>query len=100
MSLKPVNFCGNSLERLRDLHGATLDVSFTGCSGGRDPSDWKPMPDVGKGVREIRIRDENGIYRMIYVAIFWNWRKPDIESCENDESPNLLQCVGRHRGHP
>jgi phage-related protein len=24
---------------------------------GLDPSDWKPMPTIGAGVREIRIRD-------------------------------------------
>jgi predicted XRE-type DNA-binding protein len=28
------------------------------------------MPDVGKGVREIRVRDESGAYRVIYVATF------------------------------
>ena len=35
---------------------------------GKDPSDWKPMPTVGPGVREIRIRDEAGAFRVIYVA--------------------------------
>ena len=35
---------------------------------GRDPSDWKPMPTIGAGVREIRIRDTAGAYRVIYVA--------------------------------
>src|SRR5271169_5802217 len=37
---------------------------------GLDPTDWKPFNDVGAGVREIRIRDKNGIYRVIYVAKF------------------------------
>lgn len=32
------------------------------------PLDWKPMPDVGAGVSEIRLRDEAGIYRIFYVA--------------------------------
>nr|WP_207650621.1 type II toxin-antitoxin system RelE/ParE family toxin [Acidithiobacillus thiooxidans] len=35
---------------------------------GRDPDDWKPMNSVGQGVREIRIRDETGAFRVIYVA--------------------------------
>ncbi|WP_231940917.1 type II toxin-antitoxin system RelE/ParE family toxin [Acidihalobacter aeolianus] len=35
---------------------------------GRDPDDWKPMPAVGKGVREIRVRDATGAFRVIYVA--------------------------------
>jgi len=38
--------------------------------GGRDPDDWKPMPSIGRGVREIRERDNTGAYRVIYVASF------------------------------
>jgi len=34
------------------------------------PSDWKPMSTVGAGAGEIRIKDEAGIYRVIYVAKF------------------------------
>ena len=37
---------------------------------GLDPRDWKPMSTVGRGVREIRIRDEDGAFRVIYVATF------------------------------
>ena len=37
---------------------------------GREPSDWKPMPAVGAGAAEIRVRDESGAYRVIYVARF------------------------------
>jgi len=33
------------------------------------PTDWKPMPSIGPGVREIRIKHE-GQYRVIYVAKF------------------------------
>jgi len=35
---------------------------------GRDPDDWKPMPSVGSGVREIRVRDASGQFRVVYVA--------------------------------
>src|ERR1700733_9846192 len=35
---------------------------------GVDPKDWKPMPAIGTGVKEIRVRDESGIFRMIYLA--------------------------------
>ena len=35
---------------------------------GRDPDDWKPMPSIGAGVREIRIRDEASAFRVVYVA--------------------------------
>lgn len=37
---------------------------------GRDPDDWKPMKTVGPGVREIRIADAQGQFRVIYVAKF------------------------------
>jgi phage-related protein len=70
---KPLEFRGNSLEALRQFpesacrrEGHQLDL----LQRGRDPDDWKPMNDVGAGVREIRVRDEQGIFRVIYVAKF------------------------------
>src|SRR3954470_14919844 len=35
---------------------------------GENPSDWKPMPSIGPGVREIRIRQTSGAYRIIYLT--------------------------------
>jgi len=32
------------------------------------PNDLKPMPSIGKGVEEIRVCNEPGIYRIIYTA--------------------------------
>ena len=37
---------------------------------GRDPDDWRPMPSIGAGVREIRVRERAGAFRVIYVAAF------------------------------
>lgn len=37
---------------------------------GREPSNWKPMLMVDPGAAEIRVRDESGAYRVIYVARF------------------------------
>ncbi len=34
---------------------------------GLEPTDWKPMPTVGDGVYELRIRAE-GAFRVFYVA--------------------------------
>jgi phage-related protein len=31
------------------------------------PIDWKPMPIIGKSVKEIRIRN-NGQFRVVYLA--------------------------------
>ncbi|MEO8188666.1 MAG: type II toxin-antitoxin system RelE/ParE family toxin [Burkholderiaceae bacterium] len=37
---------------------------------GLDPTDWKPFDEVGAGTKEIRLKDETGIYRVMYVAKF------------------------------
>ena len=37
---------------------------------GLEPEDFKPMSDIGSGVQEIRIKDEAGIFRVLYVAKF------------------------------
>ena len=70
---KPVEFRGDSLAALRQFPesarrraGQQLDL----LQRGRDPDDWKPMSSVGQGVREIRIRDHDGAFRVIYVAKF------------------------------
>lgn len=35
---------------------------------GLDPDDLKPMPTLGAGVREIRIREASGAFRIVYLA--------------------------------
>ena len=37
---------------------------------GRAPRDWKPMPTVGAGVVEIRVREADGAFRLFCVAKF------------------------------
>jgi phage-related protein len=37
---------------------------------GLEPADWKPFDEVGAGTREIRVRDAEGIFRVMYVAKF------------------------------
>jgi phage-related protein len=71
MALKHVTFHADSLDRLRDFPEDTRQEAgheLYQVQMGRDPSDWKPMPTIGAGVREIRIRDDSGAYRVIYVA--------------------------------
>ena len=73
MSPKPIEFCGNSLQVLRKFpEGARHRAGFqlAKVQRGHEPDDWKPMPSVGTGVREIRIRDERGIFRVMYVTKF------------------------------
>ena len=37
---------------------------------GLDPDDWKPFDSIGAGTREIRIREPDGIFRVMYVSKF------------------------------
>lgn len=73
---KPVVWMGNSHKDLtafpddargdagHELHQVQL---------GRQPGDWRPMPTVGPGAREIRVRSAIGgrtEHRVVYVARF------------------------------
>lgn len=69
--MKPVVFLGDSLDRIREFPGQArrrAGVELRQVQHGLDPSDWKPMRSIGKGVREIRVRDEAGAFRVLYVA--------------------------------
>ena len=71
LSVKPIEFVGNSLDDLREFPvGARRECGYhlDRVQHGFDPSDWKPMPTVGSGVREIRVREQGGAFRVIYVA--------------------------------
>ena len=37
---------------------------------GEAPDDWRPFPEVGQGVNEIRIDPPDGWFRVMYVAKF------------------------------
>ena len=72
-NLKPVEFLGSSLYDLRAFPlmarreaGHQLDQ----VQNGREPDDWKPMNTVGRGVKEIRIWDTTGTFRVMYTAKF------------------------------
>lgn len=69
--MKEIAWQGSSREDLigfpvdaRRLAGYQLDK----VQHGESPDDWKPMPVIGAGVREIRIREASDAYRIIYVA--------------------------------
>jgi phage-related protein len=71
--MKPVRFVGSAKDDLsafpksaRTRAGHELFM----VQAGRNPDDWKPMPTVGSGACEIRVRDEAGAFRVIYVAKF------------------------------
>ncbi|WP_091904557.1 type II toxin-antitoxin system RelE/ParE family toxin [Chitinasiproducens palmae] len=71
--VKTVVFRGGALDDLRRFpEGARREAGYQldKVQSGHEPSDWKPMHTVGQGVREIRIRDVGGAFRIIYVAKF------------------------------
>jgi phage-related protein len=72
---KPVEFRGSALENLRAFPEAArreAGYQLDQVQHGHEPDDWKPMNTVGQGVREIRIRDAAGAFRVMYVAKFDN----------------------------
>jgi len=71
--MKRLTFVGNSLRCLREfpkdvMHDAGYQLEK--LQRGDMPDDFKPMPSIGVGVEEVRIRDQSGIYRAIYTARF------------------------------
>lgn len=68
---KPLCFLGDSLKCLRDFpEDARQDAGYQldKVQHGEQPDDFKPMPSIGRGVEEIRVRDDSGAYRVIYTA--------------------------------
>jgi phage-related protein len=59
----------------RDLVTCSADVQTVAgrelniVQRGADPTDWKPMPGIGPGAREIRVHVQ-GEVRVFYVATF------------------------------
>ena len=69
--MKPVEFMGVSLARVREFpKGARRAAGYQldRVQRGLQPDDWKPMQAIGPGVRELRIRDRAGAFRVIYLA--------------------------------
>jgi phage-related protein/predicted XRE-type DNA-binding protein len=73
MAVKPIEFRGSALADLRAFPVAARREAghqLDQIQHGREPDDWKPMNTVGRGVREIRIREVAGAFRVLYVAKF------------------------------
>jgi phage-related protein len=65
---------------------------------GLEPSDWKPFDDIGSGVKEIRVKDSDGIFRVLYVAKFEEaiyvlhcFQKKTQATSKHDNRPSLSQ---------
>ena len=69
--MKPVDFCGDSLDALRAFpENAKREAGYQidKVQNGEAPDDWKPMASIGAGVKEIRVWDDAGTFRVIYLA--------------------------------
>jgi len=70
---KPIYWVGSSLKDLLALPDEVKkDAGYQlhRVQNGLEPENWKPFQEVGSGVNEIRIYDENGAFRVMYVAKF------------------------------
>ena len=69
---KPLLWLGSSLRDLRAFPvSARREAGFQlrRVQQGLDPNGWRPLPDVGPGVREVRVH--TGLeHRVLYVAKF------------------------------
>ena len=70
---KEIRWEGSSFEDLLKFPAAPrkeAGFQLGKVQAGQEPDDWKPFDVVGSGVKEIRIKDAEGIYRVLYVAKF------------------------------
>jgi len=70
--MKRIQWLGTSLNTVREFPDdarALIGQELRMVQSGLMPSDFKPMPTVGSGAYEIRVRAGNQ-YRVIYVAKF------------------------------
>ena len=73
--MKTVAFRGSSLDDLRSFPASVMreaGYQIDRIQNGLVPDDFKPMTNLGSAVAEIRIWDEAGAFRVIYVAKFEN----------------------------
>lgn len=69
---KPIVWVGSALADLRrfpDAARQAAGLQLRRVQVGLAPDDWKPMPTIGTGVCEIRLR-RGAAYRVFYVAKF------------------------------
>lgn len=70
---KEIRWVGSSYDDLVEFPDEPRrDAGFqlSKVQAGLEPEDWKPFDDVVAGTKEIRIRDNSGIFRVMYVAKF------------------------------
>jgi phage-related protein len=70
---KPIDWRGSSLDDLREFPEAArkrAGYELRKLQRGELPDNWRPFPEAGPGVNEIRIDSQDGWFRVMYVAKF------------------------------
>ena len=70
---KPIYWVGTSYKDLLQFpDAAKQDAGYQlhRIQNGFDPENWKPLQNIGAGIREIRISEDGNIFRVIYVTKF------------------------------
>jgi len=70
---KPIYWVGSSLKDLLVLADEVkkeAGYQLHRVQNGLEPENWKTFQEVGSGVKEIRIYDQGGAFRVMYVAKF------------------------------
>ena len=69
--MKEIEFLGDSLKIISNFPKSARQNAgrqLERVQRGQAPIDFKPMSEIGRGVEEIRIREESGAFRVIYTA--------------------------------
>lgn len=69
--MKLIAFQGTALDDLREFPNSAMreaGYQLDKVQHGLPPDDAKAMPSIGAGVVELRIWDEAGTFRVVYVA--------------------------------
>ena len=72
--MKRIEWRGDCLARVRQFPREVMrEVGYQleRVQAGKEPKDCKPMPSIGPGVNELRVRLD-GAFRVIYIAKFPN----------------------------
>ena len=70
---REIRWIGSSLEDLKgfpDDARRSAGFQLRRVQHGLDPEDWKPFHELGPGVREVRLSENSGAFRVMHVAKF------------------------------
>lgn len=110
--MRRIVWMGSSFDDLRQFpEDVRRDAGFQlyRLQSGLEAADWKAMPQLGRGVEEIRLRHFSGAYRVIYLARFAEaiyvlhcFNKKTRRTAEHEKQiiRNRLQVIQQeHRSH-